>query len=222
MPKSRRVAKVHVSKDLKKKRKDKSEIIENVHDYIRRYKYIYVVELKNQRNAALKELRVSLEPGRLLIGKNKLLQVAFGANSDTESEKSAYKISSFLHGEKGLIFTDLPPNELNVVLVENSRMEIGREGSISDITCMIEPNSDLENLYKNADFHMRKQYPQLQITKLGLQQGKVVLCEEGVPLSRYQYLLMKHLDIPTVKFEVKPIAFLHNQEITYMEPNGPE
>lgn len=217
MAKSKRVKKVIMTKDLKKKRKDKSEIIENVHKYIGKFKFVYVIKLKNQRNAALKQLRVRLEPGKLLIGKNKLLQVAFGVDSDSESAKNAHKISSFLHGERGLIFTDLAPTDLNKVLEESCTMEFGREGSFSDITCVVEPNTDLERLYRNAEFHMRKQFPQLKPTLLSSDQGKVIICEEGSPLNKYQYLLLKHLDIPSVKFEVKPIACLHNDKLTQFE-----
>ncbi|KAL3126949.1 L10-like protein [Cryptosporidium hominis] len=217
MAKSKRVKKVLMTKDLKKKRKDKSEIIENVHEYIGKFKFIYIVKLKNQRNAALKQLRVRLEPGKLLVGKNKLLQVAFGADSDSESAKNAHKISSFLRGERGLIFTDLAPSNLNKVLEESSTMEFGREGSLSDITCVVEPNTELECLYKNAEFYMRKQFPQLKPTLFGSDQGKVIICEKGNPLNKYQYLLLKHLEIPSVKFEIKPIACLHNEELTHFE-----
>ncbi|KAJ1613482.1 ribosomal protein of the PO/L10-like protein [Cryptosporidium canis] len=222
MVKSRRVKKVLMTKDLKKKRKDKSEIIDNVHEYIGKFKFVYVVKLKNQRNAALKQLRVRLEPGKVLIGKNKLLQVAFGADSDSESAKNAHKISSFLHGERGLIFTDLTPSELSKVLEDSSTMEFGREGSISDITCVVEPNTDLESMYRNAEFQLRRQFPQLRPAQFELNQGNVVICEEGNPLSRYQYLLLKHLDIPSVKFEVKPIACLHNEELTQFEMSDME
>lgn len=222
MAKSKRVKKVLLTKDLKKKRKDKSEVIENVHEYIGKFKFVYVVKLKNQRNAALKHLRVRLEPGRLLIGKNKLLQVAFGADSNSESAKNAHKVSSFLRGERGLIFTDLAPSELNKVLEESSTMEFGREGSLSDITCVVEPNTELESMYKSAESHMRRQFPQLKPDLLSSDQGKVVICEEGNPLNRYQYLLLKHLDIPSVRFEVKPIACLHNEELTQLEASDTE
>lgn len=222
MVKSKRVKKVLLTKDLKKKRKDKSEVIEKVHEYIGKFKFVYVVKLKNQRNSALKHLRVMLEPGKLLIGKNKLLQVALGADSNSESAKNAHKVSSFLHGERGLIFTDLTPSELNKVLEESSTMELGREGSLSDVTCVVEPNTELESMYKSAESHIRRQFPQLKPTPLGLDQGKVVICEEGNPLNRYQYLLLKHLDIPCVRFEVKPIACLHNEELTQFEASGME
>lgn len=217
MPRSKRFKKINLTKvKTKKSREGKSEIIQNVHDLIQEYKYIYVVKLKNQRNASLKQLRIKLQPGKILIGKNKLLKVAFNSFSDTKIINTD-KISSLLRGERGLIFTNVIPEELNKVLIENSTIEFGREGSISDITYTVEPNTDEYNLIQSAKHYMNKQYPQLESTLKESDDGKIILCEQGLPLTRYQYLIMKYLDIPSVKFEIKPIAHLYNQEIIYYE-----
>ncbi|KAK6588205.1 hypothetical protein RS030_6904 [Cryptosporidium xiaoi] len=217
MAKSKRVRKTIALEGVKRK-KDKSEIIENVHRFIQKYDYIYVVKLFNQRNSSLKELRISLEPGKLLIGKNKLLQVAFNMDKENSNGKNAHAISSFLRGERGLIFTDLSPDNLKKVLSENSTLEIGREGSVSDVSCVAEPNTELARQLQGAELYMRKQYPHLRSSIEGVvDQDTVTICEKGLQLNKYQYLLLKYLSIPTVKFEVKPIAYLYKGNVTYLE-----
>ena len=218
MAKSRRTKKVGISEGIKKKRKDKSEIIKSIHEYVQKYDYIYVVKLLNQRNSSLKDLRANLEPGRILIGKNKLLQVALKMETEDNTGKNAHEISTFLRGERGLIFTDASPDELKRVLLESSCMEIGRQGSVSDITCTAEPDTELAMQLKGAELYMRKQYPHLESTvRSDLGQNKIILCEKGSQLDKYQYLLLKYLDIPTVRFEVKPIAYLHKGRVSCFE-----
>ncbi|KAH8739228.1 hypothetical protein FG386_000704 [Cryptosporidium ryanae] len=218
MVKSRRVKKTIVLEGIRKKRKDKSEIIENVHSYIHKYDYIYVAKLLNQRNSSLKDLRSSLEPGKLLIGKNKLLQVAFNMSAESNTGKNPHEISSFLKGERGLIFTDLSPDDLKKVLSENSTMEIGREGSVSDVSCIVEPDTELAKQLQSAELYMKKQYPHIKSSIEGIvNKDTVTICEKGFQLNRYQYLLLKYLNIPTVKFEVKLIACLYKGNVTYLD-----
>ena len=59
--------------EVKKKPKDaKSELVEKIQEAVTASKYVYVLEVENERNDLLKLCRAALRPGTVFCGKNKV------------------------------------------------------------------------------------------------------------------------------------------------------
>jgi ribosomal protein L10 len=58
-----------------------------------RYKYIYVLTFSNMSTNNFKALKESLDDSKFLMGKNRVLSVAFGTDEESSYKPSTYMIS---------------------------------------------------------------------------------------------------------------------------------
>jgi mRNA turnover protein 4 len=66
---------------VKPKTRDHKEFIVNkVHNFLGRFKYVYVLAFENMSTNNFKALRESLTDSKFLMGKNKVIGVALGSD----------------------------------------------------------------------------------------------------------------------------------------------
>lgn len=63
---------------------------------VNKFDSIYLFTFVNIRNNTLKEVRKLWHPSRIIIGKNKVISVAFGKSKEDEVEKGLHKVSCFI------------------------------------------------------------------------------------------------------------------------------
>lgn len=94
MPQSKKNKVVSLTKVAPKTREHKEFIVNKVHTFMGRFKYVYVLSFDNMSTNNFKSLRESLTDSKFLMGKNKVMGVAFGT-----SEENSYKPNSYMVNE---------------------------------------------------------------------------------------------------------------------------
>lgn len=112
MPKSKRDKVVHLTQTAKKGRGQKTELIDTVRDCVDAYRHLFVFSVSNERNASLKQLREQWKGSRFFLGKNKVVMVALGRDEASEHRDGLAAVSDRLHGNCGLLFTNVAPEEV--------------------------------------------------------------------------------------------------------------
>ncbi len=208
MPISKRDRVIHTSKVKKHEKSVKAEQIESVRDAVAESKYVYVVEVSNDRNRMLKEVRDELKPGKLFYSKNKLIQVAIGYTPETECAERIHKLATHLKGHCGLICTNHNIDELRSFLATHESVEFARTGDVATETVSLEAGFDSLANYSHS---MEVQFRKLGLPTM-LYDGKVkmladhVVCKEGEELTADQAQLLKLLRIQMGKFNMKLVA----------------
>lgn len=160
---------------------------------------------------------------RIMLGKNKLLQVAFGRTPEEEYAENLHAVSKRIQkvgGSVGLLFTSQPRDQVISYFRELEEPDFARAGFVakSEVTVKNEmmdsfPGSMME-----------------QLRKLGMpveiKEGKVVLqdkrakwrlCAQGETLSTDQCKLLTHFNIPMASFKVQPVCYWSNGEFVRLD-----
>jgi len=109
MPKSKRNKIVPLSKVQKKNENissKKVELVDKVKNFLDDYQYCYVIKYKNMTNLPMQELRNYWKTSKFVVGKNKVLHVVLGKTEDDEYKLNTHKLTKFLKGNCGLIFSN--------------------------------------------------------------------------------------------------------------------
>ena len=112
MPRSKRNKIIPISKVKKNENISgkKAVLAEKVKSYLEEYEYCYVIKYKNMTNLPMQELRNYWKNSKFVIGKNKVLHVALGKTEDDEFKLNSHKLSKFLKGNCGLVFSNDEPD----------------------------------------------------------------------------------------------------------------
>lgn len=107
MPKSKRARVVHTSVVQKKASKEKSAALyAAVQEAADAYQHALVFRVDNMRNTYLKDVRQHFSDSRLFFGKTKVMGKALGTSVEDEKAPGLGRLSRYLKGSVGLVFTD--------------------------------------------------------------------------------------------------------------------
>ncbi|KAL8273710.1 hypothetical protein Esti_002310 [Eimeria stiedai] len=223
MPVSKRAKVVHLSKTKKRKTGNRSRasdaknlLIETVRQLAgEEGVQIYVVEVKNQKNALLKLARDALKPGRLFFGKNKVLQVALGTQPSTECLDNVCKLTKLLKGERGILLTKQNLPEVKKALGSITADEFAKAGFSATQTVTLQAGFDaLAKFPHSMEPRLRSLGlpTQLQNGKINLL-GNYTVCKVGSPLSVEQAQLLKHLEIRMARFSLSVVGHWHDGKV---------
>ena len=204
MPVSKRDRVLHTSKVKKHNKSEKTEQIDSVRDSVTAMRFIYAVEISNERNNIIKAVRDELKPGKMYYSKNKLIQVALGFTPESECAEGIHKLTAYLSGHCGLICTMLPLVELKSLLKSHEEPEFARAGATATQAVALESGFDALAAYPHS---MEVQFRKLGLPTL-LYDGKIKLlanhtiCKEGDILTADHAQLLKLLNIQMGRFHV--------------------
>eukprot|EP00916_Digyalum_oweni_P016359 GHVL01026839.1.p1 GENE.GHVL01026839.1~~GHVL01026839.1.p1 ORF type:complete len:220 (-),score=39.41 GHVL01026839.1:20-679(-) len=203
MAKSKREKNYKFTKVKPKQKERKSALIENLRKI--NYEYFYLINLDNQRNAFLKKVRDDLKPGRIFLGKNKVMKHALGTSPENELFHNIHLLTEELVGFRGLLCTDSPPEEILKYFAQFRPDEYAKCGFIAPDDMILKKGSP-----QIAQFPHSME-PQLR--KLGLptllsngeisMMGDFSICKEGQPLSPEAAQILKLLKIKLGTFSVQ-------------------
>lgn len=207
MAKSKRARPVSLTVVRKKSSKDlKSAQTDRLEAAAGQFRYVFLLRMENARNNHLKLVREFLgDEGRLLIGKNRILQRAIcGLSSDLANDLSA--ISDNLKNNRALLFTDKSPEDVSRFLSSLDIAEFAKGGHVAPESLTLHEGADaLAQFPHNMEPLLRK----LGL-KTHLRDGKILLledfqvCTAGRPMSHEQALILKHLNLKCARFELTP------------------
>jgi len=205
MPKSKRARKVTLSKTSKRATHDRKQaMIDEVRACAEKFSTLYVLGVANMRNVALQRVRSQLSSSRIFFGRTKLLSSALGRTPSEEHRDGLHQVSQALHGEgeSGLLFTNVPLEEVQKVLTEAQLDEFARAGAPATEAVEL-PAGPLPQFPHNMEPYLRK---------LGLptrlDNGVVTLrynhaiCREGATLNSDQAKVLRLLGIRMATFKL--------------------
>jgi len=118
MAKTKRNRVVPLTKTKKGKGFEKKDhFITKVQESIKQYTYTYLFRYKNLTTSPLQALRNYWEDSKFLLGKTRVMQVAFGKNEDDTFIENSHKLSGYLRGNTGLFFSNQIPDYVIEYLV---------------------------------------------------------------------------------------------------------
>ncbi|KAI9296258.1 hypothetical protein K502DRAFT_289773, partial [Neoconidiobolus thromboides FSU 785] len=202
-------------------RKDKEELIEVIEECINNYSYIYIFKVENMRNSYLKEVREALKPGRIFLGKNKIMQKALGQTESDAKKLNLDKFSKLLEGECGLLFTEAKPEEITAYFKEFRKADYARHGFIADKEVKLPAGI----LYRGDDTFPHNMEPLLRGLGLNthIERGNVcisnehTICKPGDKLTVQQADLLKHFYHQFAEFHIVPQYYYHEGAVTKIE-----
>ncbi|KAF4212785.1 hypothetical protein CNMCM8980_000294 [Aspergillus fumigatiaffinis] len=220
MPRSKRARIVHESKVTKKSHKEQTRrLYANIRECVENYDHLFLFSVDNMRNTYLKDVRTEFADSRLFFGKTKVMAVALGHNPETEAAPNLHKLSPYLTGAVGLLFTSRDPESVLSYFDAFRPLDFARAGTVSTRSFSI-PNGQVYS--RGGEIPASEDEPvshtiEPELRKLGvptrLVKGKVMLeltdgqegypvCKEGEVLDSRQTTLLKMFGVATAEFKV--------------------
>ncbi|KAI8968046.1 ribosomal protein L10-domain-containing protein [Mycotypha africana] len=221
MPKSKRSTIVSLTKTDKKGREGKEKLMEDIHECVDKYDYLYLYSVKDMRNTYLKEIRHDFKDSRFFFGKNRVMAKALGTSAEEEYKEGLSAIAKDLNSEVGLLFTNKTPEEVKNYFDEFVRPDYARSGAIATETITI-PEGPVKRGVDPMPHNMEPLLRQLGMPTV-LKNGIVTLlvpytvCMEGETLSSNQAHLLKLFYHQLAEFRVDLISCYHNGQVHSFE-----
>ncbi|XP_051957518.1 mRNA turnover protein 4 homolog [Xyrauchen texanus] len=211
MPKSKRDKKVSLTKTTKKGLESKQNLIEELRKCADIYRYMFVFSVNNMRNNKLKDIRTAWKHSRFFLGKNKVMMIALGKGPTDEYKDNLHKVSRFLKGEVGVLFTNKTKEEVQEYFSNFKEMDYARSGNIATMAVTLD-----EGPLEQFPHSMEPQLRQLGLPT-ALKKGVVTLikdfevCKEGDTITPEQARILKLFGIEMVEFKLS-IKCMWNSE----------
>mmetsp|Transcript_110905 Transcript_110905/g.236906 ORF Transcript_110905/g.236906 Transcript_110905/m.236906 type:complete len:226 (-) Transcript_110905:78-755(-) len=211
MPKSKRNKVIALTKTKKKSRDAKDKLIEEIREACGKYSRVFLLSIENERTRFLQEIRQQLRPGRMIIARNKVMQLALGMTASAECQDGIHKLAGMITGQCALLFTDKPPAEVQSFFAEFHPIDFARCGAVATTTVTLPRGPDtLAKLPHSIEAHLRSlgMPTQLREGKIHLL-GDHTVCKEGQELSSDAAQVLKLLDIKQAQFAMTVEAHWH-------------
>ncbi|XP_006642100.1 mRNA turnover protein 4 homolog isoform X1 [Lepisosteus oculatus] len=221
MPKSKRDKKISLTKTTKKGLESKQNLIEELRKCVDMYSHLFIFSVANMRNSKLKDIRTAWKHSRFFFGKNKVMMIALGKGPADEYKDNLHKVSKFLRGEVGLLFTNKTKEEVQEYFSHFKEIDFARAGNKATMAVTLD-----EGPLDQFSHSMEPQLRQLGLPT-ALKKGVVTLlkdydvCKEGDTLTPEQATVLKLLGIKLAEFRVT-IKCMWNSETGDFEHQGEE
>ncbi|XP_037303753.2 mRNA turnover protein 4 homolog [Pungitius pungitius] len=211
MPKSKRDKKISLTKTAKKGLQSKQKLIEELRKCVDTYRNLFIFSVANMRNNKLKDIRTAWKHSRFFFGKNKVMAVALGKRETDEYKDNLHKVSKYLQGEVGLLFTNKTKEEVQEYFDNFKELDYARAGNRAQMDTTLD-----EGPLEQFPHSMEPQLRQLGLPT-ALKKGVVTLlkehavCKEGDMLTPEQARILKLFGIEMAEFKVQ-IKCMWNSE----------
>lgn len=202
MPKSKRDKKISLTKTVKKGLESKQNLIEELRKCVDMYKHMFIFSVANMRNNKLKDIRTAWKHSRFFFGKNKVMMIALGKNPTDEYKDNLHKVSRFLRGEVGVLFTNKTKDEVQEYFSHFKETDFARAGNKAPMAVKLD-----EGPLEQFPHSMEPQLRQLGLPT-ALKKGVVTLlkdhdvCKEGDTLTPEQARILKLFGIEMAEFKL--------------------
>jgi mRNA turnover protein 4 len=262
MPVSKRARLVHESKTAKKNHKEQTRrLFTNIRESVDKYDRLFVFSVDNMRNTYLKDVRTEFSDSRyvfflpirpfhrsdhfmfhrIFFGKTKVMAIALGNTAETAYAENLDKLTPFLTGAVGLLFTSRPPADVLAYFDSFSPLDFARAGTVSTRAFTIPngvvysrageiPVSDDEPISHTVEPALRKLGVPTRLIKgkvlLELTDGEkgYLVCREGETLDSRQTTLLKMFGVASSEFRVLMKAQWEREDhkVTVLEKSDAE
>jgi len=213
---------VALTQTSKKTRDQKAVIVQEIRNAIDMYSSLYLFSYENMRSQRFKNIRMdfresdnNLQGSRIVLGKNKLLQIALGRTSQDEYADNLQQVAKHIHGSVGLLFTNKDRKFVVDYFDHVEQNDFARAGYVTNETVVI-----TQDMLRSHPVSMVEQFRKLGLP-VEVQNGQVafyggkeqhVLCKKGTALSAEASKLLVHFGIKLAKFQVTLVCVWSNGE----------
>ncbi|KAJ5312595.1 hypothetical protein PENANT_c007G11466 [Penicillium antarcticum] len=240
MPRSKRARVVHESKTAKKDHKEQTRrLYANIRECIEDYDHLFVFAVDNMRNTYLKDVRTEFGDSRVFFGKTKVMAKALGQNAESEAAPNVHKLTPYLTGAVGLLFTSRTPESVIGYFESFRPQDFARAGTEATRSFTIPnglvtarageiPAEDDEPISHTIEPALRKLGVPTRLIKgkvtLELTEGQegYPVCRKGETLDSRQTTLMKMFGVTSSEFKVDLKAYWtrSSEEVKILESQG--
>ena len=221
---------VHLTKTSKRAtREHKSAFIQEVRDAIDNHERLYLFSYENMRSNKFKDIRMHFRsngdamdiPSKIMLGKNKLIQIALGKTPEEEYSDNLRHVSKEISESVGLLFTSRPKSEVEAFFSNYSEPDFARAGFVSPRDVIVTN----EMLFNHPVSMLEQQFKKLGLP-VKIENGKIVLldnkgeyrlCKEGETLSPEKCKLLTHFGVKLSEFRVKLVCHWSDGEFDLMD-----
>lgn len=219
MPKSKRAKVVHLTQVEKKDKEARRALFDKVREAADEYTQVFVFGVENMRNTYLKDVRAHFADSRIFFGKTKVMAKALGQTDAEEYQPGLSKLSTYLTGNVGLLFTNREAKEVLEYFENFSELDYARAGVKANRDFVIPEGVVYTRggeIAADDDVALPHSL-EVTVRKWGmptkLHQGKVMLdseyavCKEGQTLNSHQTALLKLFGVAMCEFRVQVKAY---------------
>ncbi|XP_062401048.1 mRNA turnover protein 4 homolog [Sardina pilchardus] len=202
MPKSKRDKKISLTKTAKKGLELKQTLIEELRKCVDVYRHVFIFSVENMRNNKLKDIRTAWKHSRFFFGKNKVMMIALGRGPTDEYKDNLHKVSRFLKGEVGVLFSNKTKEEVQEYFDNFKETDYARAGNVAQMAVTLD-----EGPLEQFPHSMEPQLRQLGLPT-ALKKGVVTLikdyevCKDGDTLTPEQARILKLFAIEMAEFKL--------------------
>jgi mRNA turnover protein 4 len=199
-------------------REHKSSFIQVVREAVDNHDHVHLFSYENMRSNKFKDIRMHFRstgdamdiPSKIMLGKNKLIQIALGKTPEDEYSDNLRHVSKEITGSVGLLFTSRPRAEVEAFFSKFSEPDFAREGFVAPRDVIVtnemlfnHPVSMLEQTFRKLGLPVK-----IDTGKIVLLEGKGEhrLIKEGETLSPEKCKLLTHFGIKLSEFRVKLVC----------------
>lgn len=215
MPKSRRDKIVPLTVTKKKHYDTKKDLVSEIQDCCDKYAHIFVLQVHNDRNNLLKEVRESWKHSRLFLGRNKVMAVSLGRTKESEHRPELYKVAASLAGKRGLLFTNEKLEDVQEFFAGHKKFCYARNGSTATETVVL-PEGPLD-MPHSMEPHLRQLgLPTRLKDGVIVLDGEHTVCSVGKPLTTQSATILKHLGKCMAEFHIELISHWTDNKLTIL------
>ncbi|KAG9260224.1 hypothetical protein AMEX_G26457 [Astyanax mexicanus] len=202
---------VSLTKTAKKGLEAKQNLIEELRKCVDTYRYVFIFSVENMRNNKLKDIRAAWKHSRFFFGKNKVMMIALGKGPTDEYKDNLHRVSKFLRGEVGVLFTNKTKEEVQEYFNSFKEVDYARSGNVAQMAVTLD-----EGPLEQFTHSMEPQLRQLGLPT-ALKKGVVTLikdyevCKEGDTLTPEQARILKLFGFEMAEFKLS-IKCMWNSE----------
>jgi len=199
---------IALTKTKKRTKDQKDTLIEEIRETTDKFSRCYLLDMDNERNEFLQEVRKKMRPGVMFAAKNKQMQVALGMTPEEEAQDGIHQVAERITGRCVLLFTEKAPAEVQSFLAGFRPSSFARNGALASQTVVLPRGVDaLAKMPHSIEEHLRKcgLPTQLLDGKIHLL-GDYTVCKEGGRLSSDAAQILKLLEIKMAQFSLTVVA----------------
>lgn len=210
-------------------RDHKSSFIKEVREAVDNHEHLYLFSYENMRSNKFKDIRMHFRstgdamdiPSKIMLGKNKLIQIALGKTAEDEYADNLRQVSKDVTGSAGLLYTSRPRAEVEAFFCDFAEPDFAREGFVSPRDVIV-----TNEMLFNHPVSMFEQQFRKQGLPVKIDNGKIILlddkteyrlCKEGETLSPEKCKVLTHFGIKLSEFRVKLVCHWSNGEFDKLD-----
>ena len=210
MPRSKRAKVVPLTATKPKGRSDKEKLVEAIRVALTEFSHVYTFDYANLRTKYLKEMRLERAgDSRMFLGNNRVMALALGRDEEESAAPNLFKLSKYVKGNAGILFTNLPKAVIKKYFHEDFvRDDFARTGNVAPQDVVIPAGALPTEVFPHTMVE--------QLARLGLpvklDRGIVTIredttiCKAGAALTPESSQLLKLFGVMTVQFRVQLTA----------------